>query len=60
LFLSKSHTENELAPNKSQLDFDVYEEEQRAIEKYLKTETKLCKEEIYYIKYLGMPDRGSI
>jgi hypothetical protein len=60
LILSKYHTEIEFAPNKSQLDFDVYEEEQRAIEKYLKTETKLCKEEICYVKYLGMPDHGSI
>jgi hypothetical protein len=60
LILSKYHTENEFAPNKSQLDFDVYEEEQRAIEKYLRTETKLCKEEICYVKYLGMPDHGSI
>jgi hypothetical protein len=60
LILSKNHTENEFAPNKSQLDFDVYEEEQRAIEKYLKTDMKLCKEEICYVKYLGLPDRGSI
>jgi hypothetical protein len=60
LILSKYHTENEFAPNKSQLDFDVYEEEQMAIEKYLKTDSKFCKEEICYVKYLGLPDRGSI
>ena len=60
LILSKYHTENEFAPNKSQLDFDVYEEEQRAIERYLKAEKKLCKEEICFVKYLGLPDHGSI
>ena len=60
LIFSKYHTENEFAPNKDRLDFAVYEEEQMAIEKYLKTDLKLCKEEICYVKYLALPDRGTI
>jgi hypothetical protein len=60
LIFSKYHTENEFAPGKNRLDFADYQKEQMAIEKYLKTDIRLCKEEICYVKYLALPDRGSI
>ena len=60
LIFSKYHTENEFAPGKNRLDFADYQKEQMAIEKYLKTDMRLCKEEICYVKYLALPDRGSI